>query len=375
MIRTHRRWLLVSFLFFATSIFLLVKILKDPIHFGSSFSELITFYSLYLFCLLTGVTVLNIWATLTANAHSPKENIDGKFPVDFPWISDTGCKYCGSNKASLVCPDCNSIQWQITKGPKYSIASFAIFIAHYRWNVIIGLLTLGIVFPTTRVYTMYERKSREDREMRVRYSRNNEKTVLALNKLRSQIYLHENKLWVARKDGFDIDAFANAYYELSWYGESLIHYLSAEYCDTLSKKNIHTNKSKACCNLLDNHDPRPIAILDQLFLEYMRLKRQQLKANDFIVLRKNDLDRETLACAMAFYYYSKYLTCAIAEMSYNIEHYNEGMDDWITNSCSKNLREYYKEFKNEQRIHFIIDRLCVVKSDGTKVFVGTDELN
>lgn len=364
---------------FITSGYFVFLLLKDPVHFGQSLSELISDYTYYFLSFLGAIILLNLWSTLVANYFSPGPST-GSTVKNNPWKTQSDCKYCGSEKASLVCPDCNSVQWKVGKGQKFDwgIASLAIFFAHYRWNVLAGLLTVGVLLPSTRFYAMYERKSLDEKQMKVKYSENNAKTVKALNDLRSQIYLSENELWDMGINSFDINQFTQAYYNLSWRGESVVHYLNEAYCFYTSKEK-NTVKKRACCNVLNNDSVRPISMLDQLFLKYADLKRHQKKDSVSLArLRKEGktpaIDYETLAYGIAFYYYAKYLTCAVAEMSYNVEHYNEDFEHWITSSCVKDLTFYENYLMKDDSIISIVKKINSANGNRSSVFSGTGAL-
>jgi len=216
------------------------------------------------------------------------------------------CKYCGNEMSKLVCPACDSIQWNSKKGKLYS--SIAIFLAHHRWKVINTILTLFLIGPLLFAVkfhfeeidkiTLNERKINTEIQNIIQFSNN------IRPKLKNLMYRLEEKSVDKMTLIENREYLLGNYYTYAWE--------LAEVVDYLKHNNEYRKKHEAykvAISLIKKE--RLIPKLDKTFFDMIgnlneRINTNNLDNDSLLIVGISSLDK-----------FTKGISCAIGEISFN----------------------------------------------------------
>ena len=201
-----RKWFLVGMVTF-TTVFLANLILAYKLFSSLSIEgkwlRLVIIINIIVFSFVA--VVINYWSIIRVNSYS-------KWKQTKLAESDK-CLYCSStNRGSVLCKECSSIQWFDISSIWVQIATF---IAVHRWQLMTSFLALFIAFPTVFIYE----KIKEEQVRVLQLNTKLKECIDNLNNMRSMIVSIESDVRM-KIDPQSIKAkyseFDQIYRNLSW---------------------------------------------------------------------------------------------------------------------------------------------------------------
>jgi len=268
---------------------------------------------IYSLVFLSTIVVLHLWTVFEGEARAMQIGLE----------SVKHCKYCGTKEAGLICPRCDSVQWD----PKHALSGTAIYIAHHRKHILTTLLAVGLIGPTTFAFSRFNENVTHQIQIHESYEKEAENVMNSILQLRA--YLHEFELlqqyrWEQKNN--DIERFrqiCNEYYKVSWYSSRVIDYLGNTICDSTwrAEKNYETLRGTVSqaysCQLL-NKKNKIMKELDINFIDFVNaFKVDYLNASSEVLSNNTLIHNETLEKSKTLFENSKVLACIIAELTFN----------------------------------------------------------
>ncbi len=288
----------------------------------------------YSFIFLFAIVSLHLWTVYVGEAKAEKIGLE----------TVLHCKYCGTKESGLVCPKCDSVQWD----PKHPVSGTAIYIAHHRKHILATLLAVGLIGPTTFAFSRFNENVTRQIQIHESYEKEAENVMNSILKLRS--YLHEFELlqqhrWENKND--DIKRFrliCDEYYKTSWYASRVIDYLKHSICDTTWRnQNNYTpltdDKSQGySCDLIEKRDEIMTA-LDISFIDYVNaFKIDYLNDSSDVLSNDPSIHNETMEKSKILFENTKVLACIIAELTFNHNLDKKDSDRLKVYDCMETLK-------------------------------------
>lgn len=283
--------------------------------------------TLYSFLFLIFIWFVHRWSVFSAEFQSLEIGHDEKNP----------CRYCGNEKAGLVCPDCESVQWD----PDNILRFTGVYFAHHRHKILTALLAVGLIGPISFGYTKYGEELDKSQTIKATYENDVKLLMNSILSVRSALHEIGISLKSDIKTGststkFDnsesLTGISSSFYNVSWFGSRVIDFLNEttclEYqdCQICKGKKHSSTQCKSCRFIRKESMKLPaMEIIDKAYLDFRN-------AFDSYVSSPSEVKGKHLMSRIKRLFESLMsIGCVIAELSFN---------QWLDSSSPSRVKIY-----------------------------------